>query len=100
MIVIVEIVGGDLLPRLDRDHGPTGEGEVVVGETDGVGGAGVVQDGHDGKQSLDVGVLVGILTDDVGVGVKNTDDVADFILRELFQFAMVLYKVHYEILPL
>ena len=77
---MMEIVGGDLLSFLDWRHCSTSEGEVVVGKTDGVGGAGMIEDGHDGEQTLEVSVFVGILTDDVGIGVQYSNNVSYLLL--------------------
>lgn len=73
VILIVEVVGGDLCPPGDVHHGPTDESEVVRGEADCVGLAGVIYDGAGGEEALDVYVLVLVLPDDIGVGVDDPD---------------------------
>ena len=60
----------------------------------------MVEDGHDGEEPLQVRVAVGVLADDVGVGVEHADHVPDLLLGELLQLAVVPDEVHDEVLPL
>ena len=73
VILIVEIVGGDLCAPGDVHHCPADKSKVVSGEADCVGLAGVIDDGAGGEEALDVYVLVLVLPDDVGVGVDDPD---------------------------
>ena len=73
VILIVEVVGGDLSPPGDVHHCPADKSQVVSGEADCVGLAGVVDDGAGGEEALDVYVLVLVLPDDIGVGVDDPD---------------------------
>ena len=72
MVVIVEIVCGQFFSFLDVCHCPAGECEVVPGKADCVGCAGMVDDGGDGEQSLEVNILVWVLTNYVRIGINNS----------------------------
>ena len=96
----MEVVGGQLLSFLDCHHRPAGEGEVVPGEADGVGRAGVVEDGGDGEEPLQVHILGGVLPDDVGVGVDHPHHMQDLLLRELHQLAVPSDELQHPLLGL
>ena len=87
VILVVEVVGGDLRAPGDVSHRPADEPEVVCGEADCVGLAGVVDDGAGGEEPLDVHVLVLVLPDDVGVGVYDPDNPQHEVPGELTQSA-------------
>ena len=87
VILIVEVVGGDLRTLGDVLHCPADEPEVISGEADCVGLAGVVDDGAGGEETLDVHVLVLVLPDDVGVGVYDPYNPQDEVPGELTQSA-------------
>ena len=69
VVMVVEVVGGYFFPFLDGCDCPTGKSEVILGIADGVGGAGVVEDGGDGEETLDIHIFVRVLTNDIGIGV-------------------------------
>ena len=71
VILIVEVVGGDLRPAGNVHHRLADKPEVVCCKANCVGLAGVVDDGAGGKEALDVHVLVLVLPDDVGVCVND-----------------------------
>ena len=67
VVVVVKVVSRQLATFLDVNHCSADELEVVRGEADGVGVAGMIDDGRDGEQSLDVDVPVWILSNDISV---------------------------------
>ena len=65
VVLIVEVVGGDLCSAGNVHHCLADKPEVVCGEANCVGLAGVVDDGAGGKEALDVHVLILVLPDDI-----------------------------------
>ena len=73
VILIIQIVGGDLLTSPDVHHGSADELEVVRGEADGVCLTGVIDDGACGKESLYIHILVGVLSNNIRIGINDTN---------------------------
>ena len=96
VVVVVEVVGGQLAPFLDVNHCTANEFEVVRGEADGVGVAGMIDDGGDREQSLDVDIPVWILADNVSVRINNSHHMSNFPLSKI-ELADVHNEIHHTV---
>ena len=72
MVLVVEVVGGQLLPLLDVCHCSADKAEVLPGKADGVCCARVVNDGGHREQSLKVNILVWVLTNYVRICINDS----------------------------
>ena len=69
-VVIVQVVCGYFFPFLDGHHRSAGKCEVILCKADCVGCAGMVEDGGDGEQSLQVNILVRVFTNNVSIRIN------------------------------
>ena len=65
MVLVVKIVGSQLISLLDVSDSSADKAEVLPGKTDGVRHAGVVDDGGDREESLNVNILVRVFSKDI-----------------------------------
>ena len=96
VVVIMKIIGGDFFTLLNSLHCSTRELKIVSCKANCVGSTGVVDDGGDREESLNINIFVGILADDISIGIYNTCK----IISTWLAFRMQRYPSHAGFLSL
>ena len=82
---MIEVVCGDLFSWVNINLSSAFESEIFCGKTDSIGMTGVVDDRGDGKQALNINIFILILSNNVDIGVDDSNQSQNQIFRKPFQ---------------